>query len=239
MVSSPNRRRTISHLSDNELQFISELVIKKITDNLIKQEPSSESLNNYLINLEPKKKVLEQKEFSTAVRVGGWIILFCCVWYWIWYFFVVKDFEPLIYTTYITLILISLTCINKFESVLLNSVTCISAYGFITVSIWLAFVVKDFGTLLGGPILHGAMAAFQLYLVFHKKIALSKRYLFFGFLFYLIFMNSIDQIARLIIETNSEALFTDLMTAVFSFYILSVTCFGIYFYKKKYGILYP
>ncbi|MFX0189090.1 MAG: hypothetical protein ACFE8A_15300, partial [Candidatus Hodarchaeota archaeon] len=86
---------------------------------------------------------------------------------------------------------------------------------------------------------HGAMAGFQLYLVLHRKIALSKRYLFLGFLFYLIFMNSVDTIARLIIETKSEALFTDLMTAVFSFYILSLTCVGIYFYKKKFGILFP
>lgn len=233
----PSNRK--NRLSDKELQIISELVIKNITDNLIRHEPSSEGLSNYLINLEPKKKVIEQKEFSTAVRVGGLILLSFCVWYWMWFFFVVQEIEPLIYTTYITLILISFTCINKFESVLLNSITCISVYGFLTVTIWLALVVNDIGTLFGGPILHGAMAGFQLYLVLHRKIALSKRYLFLGFLFYLIFMNSVDTIARLIIETQSEAFFTDLMTAVFSFYILSLTCVGIYFYKKKFGILFP
>ena len=199
----------------------------------------SEDLNNYLKKLEPKNIVFEQKEFSTAVRGAGLALLCACIFYWIYFFFIVRDIEPLIYTTYITLILISLTCINKFESVLLNSITCISVYGFITITIGLAFVVKDAGTLIGGPILHGIMAGFQLYLVLHRKIALSKRYLFLGFLFYLIYLSSIDRIARLIIETQTETVITELMTSVFSFYTLALTCIFIYFYKKKFGILFP
>ena len=103
----------------------------------------SEELNDYIKKLEPKTIVFKQKEFSTAVRIGGLTLLGACIWYWIFFFFIVQDFEPLVYTTYITLILISLTLINKFESVLLNSITCISVYGFITITIGLAFVVKD------------------------------------------------------------------------------------------------
>ena len=226
-------------ISDKEIQIISEQVIKQITEKLIRQEPLSEELNDYIKKLEPKTIVFKQKEFSTAVRIGGLALLGACIWYWIFFFFIVQDFEPLVYTTYITLILISLTLINKFESVLLNSITCISVYGFIMVSIWLAFIVKDVGTLIGGPILHGVMAGFQLYLVLHRKIALSKRYLFLGFLFYLIFLSSIDTIARLIIETSSEAIFPEILTSIFSFYTLGLTCIAIYFYKKKFGVLFP
>ncbi|TFG22049.1 MAG: hypothetical protein EU529_11700 [Promethearchaeota archaeon] len=226
-------------ISDKEIEIISEKVIIQITKKLINQEPISEELNNYLKKLEPKTIVLKQKEFSTAVRITGIVLLSLLTWYWIFFFFIVHDFEPLVYTTYITLILISLTLINKFESVLLNSITCISVYGFIMVSIWLATIVKDVGTLIGGPILHGVMAGVQLFIILHRKIALSKRYLFLGFLFYLIFLNSIDQIARLIAETNTEDIFPEIFTSIFSFYVLGITCIFIYLYKKKYGILFP
>jgi hypothetical protein len=93
--------------------------------------PSSDILDNYfqVEHLEPKKKVFTQKEFSLGVRIAGWSILGGCAWYFIYFFFILQQFEPLTYTTYLTIILIGLTCVNKFESVLLNSVTCISVYG--------------------------------------------------------------------------------------------------------------
>lgn len=226
-------------ISDKEIELISEKVIKQITKKLITQEPLSEALSNYIKKLEPKTIVFKQKEFSTAIRIMGILLLLILIWYWIFFFFIVRDLEPLLFTTYITLILISLTLINKFESVLLNSITCISVYGFIMVAIWLATIVKDVGTLIGGPILHGVMAGVQLFIILHRKIALSKRYLFLGFLFYLIFLNSIDQIARLIAETNTEDIFPEILTSIVSFYVLGITCIFIYLYKKKYGILFP
>lgn len=203
--------------------------------------PSSDVLDNYfkVEHLEPKKQVFTQKEFSLGVRITGWGILAGCIWYFIFFFFILQQFEPLTYTTYLTLILIGLTCVNKFESVLLNSVTCISVYGFIVISFWFINVTTDLFSLVVGPILHGAMGIFQLYLILHPRIAVSKRYLIWGFLFYLLFLSSYDTYQRLNIITGQAGSISELMTMVHSFYTLSLSLIGIYLYKKKFGILLP
>ncbi|MBD3255053.1 MAG: hypothetical protein GF383_08160 [Candidatus Lokiarchaeota archaeon] len=227
------------NFTEEELQLIAEFAIDKIAQKIEQEDPQSAIMNNYFKMFEPKKKVIEQKEFSIGISVAGWIILSLCAWYWIFFFFIMKDFEPLTYTTYITLILISLTLINRFESTLLNSITSISVYGFFTITLWLIPVSSDFWGWMTGPILHGAMAGFQMYLVFHRKIAVSKRYIIWGFLFYIIFLSSYDTFARLNIITDTQNIFPELMTAVFSFYTLGLTSIMLYFYKKKFGILLP
>ncbi len=232
------------HLSEEQIQMIAEYALAKLNQKLGDKKPASNGLNGYYGTLdtnilEPKKKVIEQKEFSTGVRVGGIALLGICIWYWIWFFFIVQKLEPLTYSAYITMILVALTLINKFESVLLNSITSITVYGFIMISIGSIRVASDIYSFFTGPILYGLIAGFQLFLVFHPKIAVSKRYMFWGFLFYLLFISSFESFSHVNVIIGTEEFFPELLTAVFSFYILGITFIVIYFYKKKYGILLP
>ena len=231
-----NEKEITSHLNDEEIELITEKVMDKITEKLKLLTPSSEK---YLEILEPKTKVIEQYEFSVGVKIFGFILLSLCIGYWIYNFFIVGDIVSLTHTTYLTMILISLTCINKFESVLLNSFTSISSIGFLLISIFLINSTKDIYTALGGPILHGIMAAFQLYLVINKKIPVSKRYLIIGYLFYIFFLSSYDNFGRLIDITQTGTVFTELMVLVQAFYLFSLSTILIYFIKKKYGMLLP
>jgi hypothetical protein len=232
------------HLSEEQIQQIAEYALAKLNKKFGDKKPVLKGLNGYYGTLdsdilEPKKKVLEQKEFSTGVRVGGIALLAICIWYWIWFFFIVQRLEPLTYSVYITIILIALTLINKFESVLLNSITSITVYGFLVISIGSIRIAKDLYSFFTGPILYGLVAGFQLFLVFHRKIAVSKRYMFWGFLFYLLFISSFESFSHLNVIIGTEEVFPELVTAVLSFYILGITFIVIYFYKKKYGILLP
>jgi hypothetical protein len=234
-----NEKEMTSHLNDEEIELITEKVIDKITEKLKLLTPSSENAEKYLEILEPKTKVINQYEFSVGVKIFGYILLGLCIGYWIYNFFIIGDIVSLTHTTYLTMILISLTCINKFESVLLNSFTSISSIGFLLISIFLINSTKDIYTALGGPILHGLMAAFQLYLVINKKIPVSKRYLIIGYLFYIFFLSSYDSFGRLIEITETGTIFSEIMVLVQTFYIFSLSTILIYYIKKKYGMLLP
>ena len=226
-------------LSDNELEIITDKIIIRISEEISKNKNSQNNSDNFLSLLEPKRKVIERKEYSIGVKTFGFGLLGLCVFYWIYFFFIVQDYVPLTHTTYLTLILISLTCINKFESPLLNSFVSVSSAGFLMISFFLLNTTKDIYSALGGPILHGAMAGLQLFVVFHKKIIVSKRYLLVGFIFYLIFLNTIDDYGRLIQITNMGSIYTELMTSVQVFYIFILTAIFAYFYKKRYKLLLP
>jgi hypothetical protein len=233
-----NEKEITSHLNDEEIELITEKVMDKINEKL-KLERHSENAEEYLQILEPRRKVIEKYEFSVGVKIFGYILLGLCIIYWIYNFFIIGDIVSLTHTTYLTLILISFTCINKFESVLLNSFTSISSVGFLLISIFLINSTKDIYTALGGPILHGLMATFQLYLVINKKIPLSKRYLIIGYLFYIFFLSSYDNFGRLIEITETGTVFTELMVLVQTFYLFSLSTITIYYIKKKYGMLLP
>ncbi|MFX1258191.1 MAG: hypothetical protein ACFFAN_10050 [Promethearchaeota archaeon] len=215
----------LSKFSEEEIKLIAEYAINKISKDMELDDVSS------------KKKLIEKKEFSLILEIGGFILLGLCIWYWIWFFFIVRDYLALTYTPYIIVILISLTCINKFDSVLLNSITCIPVYGVLTITIMTIPTVNDINSLFRGPILHSLICTFQFFLIFHKKIIVSKRYLIWGLLFYLIFLSSYDTFSRFNIITGTKDNFPVLLTAVYSFYVLSLTVIGIYFYKKRYNIL--
>ncbi|MGV9204114.1 MAG: hypothetical protein ACOC44_08885 [Promethearchaeia archaeon] len=214
---------------------------KKEADIDIQKGHASEVLENYfkIEHLEPKKQVITQKHFSRGVEIAGWTILVGCVWYFIYFSLILQEFIHLTHTTYITLILIGLTCVNKFESVLLNSATSISVYGFIVISFWFLDVSDTIPAFIGGPLLHGAMGVFQLFLILHPRIPMSKRYLIWGFLFYLIYLGSYDTYERLNIITGQADFVSELMTMVHGFYTFSLSLLGIYLYKKRYGILLP
>ncbi|TFG06620.1 MAG: hypothetical protein EU539_07155 [Promethearchaeota archaeon] len=223
----------------NEINAIADQVIYRIDEELNKSNSLTEDSENYLNVLEPKQKVIDQKEFSTGVKVFGFALLSLCVFYWIYFFFIAQDLIPLTHTTYLTLILISLSCINKFESAFLNSFLAVSSMGFFLISVFLLNSIKDTYSLLGGPVLHFAMAGFQLFIVLHKRIPASKRYLLIGFIFYIIYLSNYDNYSRLIEITNMKAIYTELMTSIQIFYVFILCAIGVYFYKKKYGILLP
>ena len=235
----PQNKFSELKLNDNELEIITDKIIIRISEEISKNKSSQDNSDNFLNLLEPRKKVIERKEYSIGVKTFGFGLLGLCVFYWIYFFFIVHDYVPLTHTTYLTLILISLTCINKFESPLLNSFISVSSAGFLMISFFLLNTTRDIYSALGGPILHGAMAGLQLFVVFHKKITVSKRYLLIGFIFYIIFLNTIDDYGRLLEITNMGSIYTELMTSVQIFYIFILTAIFTYFWKKRNKNLLP
>jgi hypothetical protein len=187
--------------------------------------------------LQPEVKVFEKKIYSTIIQGIGWALFSFCVYRWVLYFFIYEYYRSLTHTTFLTLILISLTCINKFESTVLNSAVSMSFLLFIIVSVLFVPLATDLSTFIEGVVLHGAIAAFQIYVVINKKIAISKKYLLWSFLLYLIFISSYDSFTRIIaaIEVNEDTPIIKMIVQVF--YVLSISTILVYFYKKKFGIL--
>ncbi len=190
---------------------------------------------------------LFDERIKKLIQILGWLIFFACVGYWIAFMFIIPDrFDAVLHTTYFTTILISFTCILKLESVFLNTISGISFFGFLTVTIslipqsydrFLNATPDSIFFLIVGPIYHASIAGFQLFLVFHPKIPMSKRYLLWGVLFYLAFMASYDDYQRINIITGLEQLVTTDFTKAYAFYALIITSVGIYLYKKRFGIL--
>lgn len=189
---------------------------------------------------------LFDERIKKIIQILGWLMFFACIGYWIAFMFIIQEFEAVLHTTYFTTILISFTCILKLESVFLNTISSISFYGFLTVTI--SLIPQSFDKFLNatpdsiaflfvGPIYHASLAGFQVFLVFHTKIPMSKKYLLWGILFYLAFMASYDDYQRINIITGLEQLVTSDFTKAYSFYALVITSVGIYFYKKRFGIL--
>ena len=189
--------------------------------------------------LEPKIKVLEKKISSIIVQIIGWTLLFSCVYRWVLYYFIYEYYRPLTHTTFLTLILISLTCINKFESALLNSATSMSFLLFTVVSILFIPLTTDMLSFMEGVVLHSAIAIFQIYLVINKKIAISKKYLLWSFLLYLVFISSYDSFTRIIAAIDINENISIIKMTVQVFYILGISTILVYIFKKRYGIMFP
>lgn len=216
----------MDNIKEKEIQMIIESVINKI------------SANNSKV-LEPKKKVLEKKISLIIVQIIGWLLLISCIYRWLIYFFIYEYYRPLTDTTYLTLIFISFTCINKFESVILNSLASISFLLFIFVSILFIPLTTNILSFIEGLGLHFTIVVFQLYLLFNKKIVISKKYLIWSFLLYLIFISSYDSFVRINAAVEMTEEIPEILTTVIIFYVLGISTLVIYFYKKKFGILLP
>ncbi len=187
--------------------------------------------------IEESEEVCFSKKQGMIFEACGWTILIGCVYYWFFFFFFVHVYEPLLYTTYFTSILIGITCIYRFESLLFNSITCITFYGFINITFGLIFTSTDIFSFISGPILHAIIAAVQLYIIFHKRIPIHEGYLLWGLLFYFIFMSSYDSFQRWNFITGLATLLSDVFTKAYSFYALWLSGLFIHFYKKRYGLL--
>jgi hypothetical protein len=204
---------TLEHLKDKIEKVIDEIEIKKV------EIPSFNKLEKRII------------------WILGWVIFIACLYYWIFFFFIARFYEPLLYTTYFTLILISFTCIFKFESPLFNTLTCITVYGFINITVGLFFEVTDILNLISGGLLHAFIAGVQLFIIFHPKIYIQRGYLMWGLLFYFIFMSSYDSFHRWNLITGLENVISDTFTKAYSFYALWISGIVIYFYKNRHGLV--
>lgn len=187
--------------------------------------------------IKESEEVSFSKKQKMIFEACGWIILVGCVYYWIFFFFFVHYYEPLLYTTYFTTILIGITCIYRFESLLFNSITCITFYGFINITFGLIFTSTDIFSFIGGPIIHAIIAAVQLFIIFHKKIPIHEGYLIWGLLFYFTFVSSYDSFQRWNIITGLSTLLSDVFTKAYAFYALWLSGVFIHFYKKRHGLL--
>lgn len=194
-------------------------------------------IKSFLKKREKIKVDLFDERIKSIFQICGLIILTGCVVYWVYIMFFTKDYGALLYTTYLTIILISFTCILKLESTFLNTITCLTFYGFLNITIALIPQTKDIIFAIVGPILHGAIACFQIFLIFHPKIPISKKYLLWGVLFYFIFMPTYDDYQRFNLITGLERLITTDFTKAYAFYALLFSSIVIYLYKKRFGII--
>jgi hypothetical protein len=110
---------------------------------------------------------------------------------------------------------------------------------FIIVSILFISLATDMQTFIEGVVLHGIIAVFQIYLVINKKIAISKKYLLWSFLLYLIFISSYDSFSRIIAAIDKNEQTPIIKMTVQIFYVLSISTILVYFFKKKFGIMLP
>ena len=187
--------------------------------------------------IEESEEVQFNKKQKMIFEGFGWTILVGCIYYWFFSFVIIQEYETLLYTTYFTSILIGITCIYRFESLLFNSLTCITFYGFINITIGLIFTSTDIPNLITGPIFHAFIAFVQLFIIFHKKIPIHEGYLLWGLLFYFVFMSSYDSFQRWNIITGLETVLSDVFTKAYSFYALWLSGLFIHFYKKRNGLL--
>jgi len=178
-----------------------------------------------------------EKREKKIFKIVGWIIFGGCIIYWVFFFFIARQYEPLLYTTYITLILIALTCINEFKSIFLNSISGLTCYGFINITLAMIPQVKNIIGVFVGPVLHGVIVLFQLYIILNRKIPICRRYLIWGILFYFIFASSYDSFHRWNLVTGLENVIPTAFTMAYAFYALLFSAVLIYFYKKKYGAI--
>jgi hypothetical protein len=185
------------------------------------------------------KQVFKKKFQIILVQIIGWALLINCVYRWIMCYYVYEYYGPLTHTTYLTMVLVSFICINKFESIILNSITSVSLFLFIFVSILFIPLAHDFSSFYEGVVIHFAIAFFQLYLLLNKKIVFSRKYVISGFLLYLIFISSYDSFARINAALQIDKDVPLIKTTVEIFYILGFSTLLVYFYKMKFGNLVP
>ena len=195
--------------------------------------------NNSNQDVNENVKPIENKIVLNIVQIIGWMLLASCIYRWIIFFFFYDYYRPLTHTTYLTLIIISLTCIKKLDSIILNSATCVSLILFIFVSIIFIPLTNDLSSFLNGFGLHFAIVLFQLYIFFNKKVAISKKALVWSFLLYLIFISSYDSFARINAAIGMSKDLPEIQLIVIIFYLLALSTLINYLYKKKYGILLP
>ena len=109
----------------------------------------------------------------------------------------------------------------------------------IFVSIVFIPLTNDISSFLNGFGLHFAIVLFQLYILFNKKVAISKKALVWSFLLYLIFISSYDSFARINAAIGMSKDLPEIQLVVIIFYLLAISTLVNYLYKKKYGILLP
>ncbi|TFG06619.1 MAG: hypothetical protein EU539_07150 [Promethearchaeota archaeon] len=183
--------------------------------------------------------VINSRRYSLLIQIIGFIILCFCISIWFYHFLIIQNYRRLTHTTYISLIIISIVCLNKFESTFFNSLSILTIFVLVIATVLFIPTTKDLTSLMSGVVLHGIILVIQAFLLLNPKVAISKRYLLWSFLFYLIFVSCFDSYARIHAALKIEGEISELMTAVVIFYMLVLSTMGIYYWKKKFGMLLP
>ncbi|MFX1498864.1 MAG: hypothetical protein ACFFBH_15170 [Promethearchaeota archaeon] len=195
-----------------------------------------EKIRAFLTRERPHIKLFDER-IKRIFQIAGWVMLAGCIIYWIYFMFFTVEYKAVLYTTYFTIILISFTCIFKLESVFFNSITCLPFFGFFNITIGLISQVTDWFSFILAPVLHGAITSFQIFLVLHPKVPVSKKYLLWGLLFYITFMVSYDSFYRFNYIIGLEEIIPTDFTKAYAFYALLLSVVFIYYYKKTFGLI--
>lgn len=204
-----------------------------------------EKVKLFLKKEKPHIKLFDER-IKRMFQIAGWFIFIGCVIYWIYFMFFSVEadrYKALLFTTYFTILLISFACIFKLESVFFNTITCLPFFGFLNITIGLIPQVQGstslevFYSIMSAPVLHGVITTFQLFLVFHPKVPISKKYLLWGLLFYIIFIVSYDDFYRFTYLIGLGETFPSDFTKAYAFYALLFSAIFIYYFKKRFGLM--
>lgn len=153
--------------------------------------------------------------------------------------FISFNYDGLLTTTYLTLILISFAFVTKIENAYLNSMLTLTFYGFFSLCLWLIPVIDTLIKFFVGFLLHLSISLFQLFLIISPKIKCSKHAYYWGALFYMCWNWVYDDLFRLNEMTGVDHIFPAIATQIHSFYTLFISLWILIYIKKRRGLLVP
>jgi hypothetical protein len=182
--------------------------------------------------------MIKNKLVGNIVKYTG-LVLFISIASFGIFAFLSFNYEGLLSTTTITLIMISFTLIFKFDNPYLNSMLPLTFYGFFSLCMWLIPVITTVEMFVAGFLLHFGIALFNLFMILNKNIKCSKRAFYWGALFYMCWTWLYDDLYRLNVMTGVDNIFPSIATQIHTFYTLFLSLWIHIYIKKRQGALLP
>ena len=180
--------------------------------------------------------VISNKVLNKIVNYYGFGFFFILILVGLLAFFT-SNFEVVLNTTFLSLLLISLTFLTKFENALLNSMLSLSFCWFISMCTFLIPIIDDLMSFFRDFLLHFIIALFQLFLIVSLKIKFSKQGLYWSSIFWMCWAFLYDDLYRMFLMLNIDA--PIIAVQIFLFYSLFLSVFIFVFIKKKFNLLLP
>ncbi len=180
--------------------------------------------------------VISNKVLNKIVNYYGFGFFFILILVGLLAFFT-SNFEVVLNTTFLSLLLISLTFLTKFENALLNSMLSLSFCWFISMCILLIPIIDDLMSFFRNFLLHFIIALFQLFLIVSLKIKFSKQGLYWSSIFWMCWAFLYDDLYRMYLMLNIDA--PIIAVQIILFYSLFLSVFIFVFIKKKFNLLLP
>lgn len=180
--------------------------------------------------------VISNKVLNKIVNYYGFGFFFILILVGLLAFFT-SNFEVVLNTTFLSLLLISLTFLTKFENALLNSMLSLSFCWFISMCILLIPIIDDLMSFFRNFLLHFIIALFQLFLIVSLKIKFSKQGLYWSSIFWMCWAFLYDDLYRMYLMLNINA--PIIAVQIILFYSLFLSVFIFVFIKKKFNLLLP